>query len=201
MVGFPTEVDLAYGGIVLVDALAEALRSHTNLHDYLDEDNVPYWAGSADGDDTRRRTITALEEELAGSPTTRTQRDSNSFSNRQRRGQPGSGRPTWKSPSAPSPRRRGPSIPLYAPADIPDSFDPLDEDADELRTAAATSVAGGALSVATENPDWETAALEATHTQSRLGVAAGGRGRAAEQPRARARAQLSWHSFLAFSSH
>ena len=65
--GFPTEVDLAYGGIVLVDALAEALRSHTNLHDYLDEDSVPYWAGSADGDDTRRRTITALEEELAES--------------------------------------------------------------------------------------------------------------------------------------
>lgn len=145
-VGFPTELELAFGGVVLLDALAEALRSFGHLHDYLDEDNVPYWVGDTDGDDSRRRTIIALEEELAESA-------ADEYAEWvERLLEQAVSRPAWiwstdaeVAQLLAAAANEEPPIPLYDPAGHPASFDPLEEDASQLRTAAAILVACGAL--------------------------------------------------------
>ena len=142
LVGFPSELELAFGGVVLVDALAQALRRFGHVREYLDDDT----AGSGADDDARVRTIAALEEELeeATGP---------EYADRlEQLLEQAESRPAWmwsfdEEVRAQLPALAGeqPPIALYAADGFPASLDPLDGDDDQLYAAAAMLAANDAL--------------------------------------------------------
>jgi hypothetical protein len=62
LTGFPDSTQLAFGGVVLVDAFGEALRRSSYAAEFIGESEF-YWITSV-GEDAKQRLIAALEEEL-----------------------------------------------------------------------------------------------------------------------------------------
>ena len=133
LVGFPTEVDLAYGGVVLVDALAEALRSVASTRTSSIDD--PSTTGRRRiGDEAQAAHVTALEEELEEAGDDERADELEELLER------AESSPAWLwatdvevAQRTRGARRERAPIPLYAPPGLPASFDPL-EAADDPRS-------------------------------------------------------------------
>lgn len=145
LVGWPSDARLAFGGVVLLDALAEALRRHSHVHEHLDSDNADDVVPGV-GDDPRQRLIEALEEELE-EPV-----DEEHAARIRRQLETAESLPAWLWAIDDHDARQiaalkddVPPIELYAPPGVPRSLDPLDAADDPMFKAAAALVACGML--------------------------------------------------------
>jgi len=144
LVGFPDDVDIAFGGVVLVDALAEALRSSGYAAESLVE-SEHYWVEGI-GNEEKERLLTALQEEL-DEPA-----DDDRSDQLEEMLERAESAPSWLWAIDSDDAERlealaaeSPAIPLYAPPGIPASFDPAVSAENPLFQAAALLAACEAL--------------------------------------------------------
>jgi hypothetical protein len=146
LVGFPKELELAFGGVVLVDALAEALRRSPYAAEFLDEDGSDYSRTAGIGEDAKERLLIALEEELEEAGEGEHAAELEEMLERV------SSCEGWLWAIEPDDAARiaalaeeGAPIPLYAPPGLPASFDPAEAGDDPLYRAVAVLVLCGEL--------------------------------------------------------
>jgi hypothetical protein len=145
LVGFPSELRLAFGGVVLLDALAEGLRRSPVAEEFLTDASVDWFVHGA-GDDAKQRLLTALEEDL------QEPLDDEHADRAAELLEQAESTPAWlwviEAEDAERIARladQKPPIPLYTPPGIPATFDPIEEGDDPLYRAAAVLVACGEL--------------------------------------------------------
>lgn len=146
LVGFPVEVDFAFGGVVLLDAVAKAFDDNGHLGDNLEEEACPSWA-LQEGEDARATLIEACEDIIEDDDAGEAEIERATWILDEI-----AWRPAWlwaigsdDASRISAWRDETPPIPLYSPPGVPESLDPVEAMDDSRFRAAAYLVTLGLL--------------------------------------------------------
>ena len=146
LVGFPVEIDFAFGGVVLLDAVAKAFDDNGHLADSLEEEVCPSWA-LREGQTERAMLIEACEDIIEDDDASEAEIERATWILDEI-----TWRPAWlwaigsdDASRISAWRDETPPIPLYDPPGVPESLDPVEAMDDSRFRAAAYLVTLGLL--------------------------------------------------------